>query len=49
MEEIAKYHKNLEKAKINSTKEALTLILPIACTSLYEAFGFAEKKTRKVY
>ena len=45
--EIEEYHKNLEKAKINSTKEALTLILPIACTSLYEAFGFAEKRQEK--
>ena len=45
--EIEKYHKNLEQAKIDATNEALVLLLPIVCTSLYEAFGFAEVRQDK--
>lgn len=45
--EIEKYHANLEQAKIEATKEALILLLPIACTSLYEAYGFGEVRQQK--
>lgn len=45
--EIEKYHNNLEQAKIKSTKEALILLLPIACTAIHEAYGFAEKRQEK--
>ena len=39
--------KVIEQAKRKSTEEALLLLLPIACTSLYEAYGFAEKRQEK--
>ena len=46
-EAIADYHKKLEQAKQESTKEALILLLPIVCTSLYEAYNFGEVRQQK--
>lgn len=39
--------KVIEQAKRKSTEEALLSLLPIACTSLYEAYGFAEKRQER--
>lgn len=38
------YKDQLTKAKIDATQEALIFLLPISCTALYEAYGFAEKR-----
>lgn len=35
------------KYKQSATKEALILLLPLACTSLYEAYGLAEKRQER--
>lgn len=42
-----KYQKAVEQAKTDATREALTLILPIACNALYEAYGYREKRLEK--
>ena len=50
-EEIVKYNatmaKEIEKAKIEATKEAMMLILPMSCNTLYEAYGIGEKRMEK--
>lgn len=50
-EEIVKYNatmaKEIEKAKIEATKEAMMLILPMSCNALYEAYGIGEKRMEK--
>jgi len=42
-----KYQKAVEQAKTDATREALALILPIACNALYEAYGYREKRLEK--
>lgn len=44
---IEDYHKKLEQAKEDATKEALILMLPIACTSLNESYNFSEVRLQK--
>jgi hypothetical protein len=34
----------LKKAKQDATREAIELLIPIACTAIYEAYGFGEKR-----
>ena len=52
-EEIVKYNatmaKEIEKAKIEATKEAMMLILPMSCNALYEAYGIGEKANGKSF
>lgn len=49
--EVEKYNatmvKEIEKAKIDATKEALLLILPMSCNALYEAHGIGQKRMEK--
>lgn len=46
-EAIENYHSKVEEVKQDATKEALILLLPIVCTSLYESYGFGEKRLQK--
>ncbi len=44
---MQKYEAAVSEAKTNATREALMLILPIACNALYEAYGYREKRLEK--
>lgn len=44
---MQKYEAAVSEAKTNATREALILILPIACNALYEAYGYREKRLEK--
>ncbi|MBP1924614.1 hypothetical protein J2Z76_000467 [Sedimentibacter acidaminivorans] len=43
----AAYAKEMEEAKIQATMDASTMMLPLIATSLYEAYGFGQKRIEK--